>query len=434
MNRRSFKGTGQVYSFTLGQLIKNKGNIVTFVILALVVSLGVPVMTLLSGGGAARAGVTATAYLYNETEYELDYADMLDGYPGLTLNMANLSAPVDDISGLGETGVYVHIADDGGRLRISLASPEESALSESDLSAVQGAMSAMLDAARYRQLNVTPEQMDIVMTQYSTNVMTTGEYAQEEGLGFDGMFSIQYAYAIIVMVISMFSAIYIIRAVIEEKSSKLVELLMVSVKPLALIVGKILAVMTYIFAALISLAALFGISCLVSGLFLNAAAIGTMISGMGIDLSLLNLSPLTVLVVLVSLVLGYLTFSILAGLFGTACSSMDEVESANMSVVLLVMAGFMVSCFAPAFNGAGLSVAVSLVPVVSTFCAPVLFITGKIGIVILLLSWIIQAAVVLLLALFCAKVYSGLIMHSGGRVKLGQMIALSRGKAIKEAN
>ena len=60
----------------------------------------------------------------------------------------------------------------------------------------------------------------------------------------------------------------------------------------------------------------------------------------------LQVSPVTALILVVSLLLGYLQVSLISGLVGTECSTTEDVEPANMAVVLLVMAGYMIATVA----------------------------------------------------------------------------------------
>ena len=334
MNKNSIAGTGQVFSFTLRQMLKNKGNIVVTVIMSIIIMAAVPIMSLISGG----------------TE----------------------TVPV-------------------GELATALPS-------------------------------------------YNTATMTVDEYFNQSSGDFTGTMVVQYIYSILVMMISTFSVTYIIRAVIEEKASKLVDTLMVSVKPMALILGKILAVMVYIFSTIIVYVLSYLISYFVTGMFLNTSYIGEFFAGMGVDFASMNISPMTVVVVVISLVLAYSTFSIISGISGASCSTMEQVEGANMTVVLLIMFGYMVSFITPAFENNNVNVVTCLFPVVSLFCAPVHFTTGNIGLGLLIVSWVMQAIVVVLLMILCTRVYSGLIMHNGNRLKMRQILAMSSQKEAKEAN
>ena len=116
---------------------------------------------------------------------------------------------------------------------------------------------------------------------------------------------------------------------------------------------------------------------------------------------------------------------LLAGLAGCCCDSMDDVEGANMKVVLAVMAGYLVSCIAGTMSGTGISLFVSLFPLVSIFCAPVQFALGNIGLGILILSWLLQVLVIAGMAVFSARVYNDLIIYRGSRVGFGKLLAMA---------
>ena len=66
------------------------------------------------------------------------------------------------------------------------------------------------------------------------------EFLNPQETDWETGFTVQYAYAIVVLMLCLFSSAYVVRAIAEEKSSRLVELLMVSVRPLALLLGKVL--------------------------------------------------------------------------------------------------------------------------------------------------------------------------------------------------
>ena len=201
---------------------------------------------------------------------------------------------------------------------------------------------------------------------------------------------------------------------------------MVSVRPLALILGKILAVMTYIFGVLVMMVLAVVISYLVSGMFLSIQSPLTMLANMGLDLSEMHVGIGTIFIIAVSLLLGYFTFAILGGISGTACSSMEDMESANLSVVLVVMAGYLVSCFTVGIGSRVVGLAVSLVPIASIFCAPVQYVCGTISFGMLCVAWLVQLLVLGLLAWFSAKIYHDLLLYRGRKMKLSQMLKLAR--------
>lgn len=431
MNRASLLGTGKVYSFTLRQLARSKGGIVSFIIFGLVMLLAIPVTSIVMGGRSlpAERSEISTVLIQNDTDFPLDFSGRDDYWQGTAIQMMPPAEAADYYTrGLGPAEAFAHIrgGTGDGAYVIALDTAQETEISGSALDALDALLRERLEAARLFSLNVDAAQLQTAAAAYSVTVMPAAEYGAEAGVAFSGRYALQYAYAILVMMVSMYSAGYIIRAIAEEKASRLVELLMISVRPLALLAGKILAVMTYVFVTILGLALLFLISYFVSGLFLDLAPISAMLSGMGLSAALLNLSPLTAVAVLVSLALAYLTFSILAGIAGARCATIDDVQSASTSVVLTVMAGYLIACIIPAFEGGAVLVISSLVPVVSVFCAPVQYILGNIGFGVLALSWGVQAVVIVLLMQFGARVYSGLIMHGGGRVNLKTLMTLYR--------
>ena len=121
------------------------------------------------------------------------------------------------------------------------------------------------------QDGLTDAQRDILssgITVITDDIAAPDEAPADELDGADDSmdgFWVQYGYAIVVMMLCMMSTAFLLRAVVEEKESKLVELLMVSVSPLALLGGKILAVMLYVAALLLLVLFGMGGSVLLAG-------------------------------------------------------------------------------------------------------------------------------------------------------------------------
>ncbi len=132
-----------------------------------------------------------------------------------------------------------------------------------------------------------------------------------------------------------------------------------------------------------------------------------------VDLTNITLDFSAIIVCVISLLLGYLTFSLIAGLSGTSCSAMEDIQTANTTSVMIVMVCYIVACFTSAFDSIGINIATSIVPMISIFCAPVQYMRGDIAFGTLIVSWLLQIAVIAALALLCAKVYADLIIYSG---------------------
>lgn len=304
---------------------------------------------------------------------------------------------------------------------------EEDDSNEEAAEQLSEAESWMFQKERLDSLGITEEQLSLLNSAYTVSHDTVENYREAAHIGADTSFAVQYIYAILVLILCTFSTTFIVRAVIEEKASRLVETLLLNVRPLALILGKILAVMTYVFGILFLMAAGAFISWKLTCIFMDGSVIRNMASDMGLTSEMLRFGPLTIAIVLISLALGYFTFSIIGGIAGACCSSMEDVESANLSVLLFVMGGYMVSCFTAAFSSL-VGQVISFIPFVSVFCAPVQYVLGNISFSVLCLAWLVQLLLLFVLVKFGAAVYGDLIMYRGSRLKAGKLLSMAKGK------
>ncbi len=421
MWRREFTGLGPVYRFTLIQQLKNRSNLISLLILLTMSLLSMPLLSLFGGSGSfanmmPEESVLTAVIVSNQTALPIQ--------PHLTdSSVAGVALTTEDVETLADTAARVTISrDESGYLVTTEGGTEveTSTLSELGTLAQRWLQTAQLTAAGVSTTSAAALQSD-VQTGYVGGI---GDYMtpDEDELGFDLRFLVTYVYAILVMILCTYTATYIVRIIVEEKSSKLVELLMVSVQPLALVLGKILAMMTYIFGMFLAMAGCFGLSSCITRVMGGDpnALLG------GLDLSLLRLDAWTIVIVVVSLLLAYAGFALLAGLAGTCCSRNEDVEAATGTVMFTVLAGYMVSCATGGIPSSGLALFVSLCPVVNVFCAPAQYVTGNINLIWLIVSWVEQVLIVAGLAWLTARVYRQLILSRGSRIKLRQLLAMAK--------
>jgi ABC-2 type transport system permease protein len=443
LNKSELTGTGEVFSFTLRQYFKSRGNLITNIILLVVVLLSMPVLTYLSNTGRVSLEGNAfedtssveTLMLYNQTDLTLDPTVLGQSTYWKDTQIKTVG---DDHGVPGKHDALVVVTGDGADYQVQATTQDvQTDLSSYDLSTAADAVKGLVNSALEAQsAALTDEQKEILAATVQVQAGEPTAQGEESQTNIGERFAVQYGYAIIVLILCMTSSAFIIRAILEEKSSKLVELLLISVKPLALLVGKILAVMTHTFVFIVAMIACFAISSGIASVMMGGAVVSsvmtkftTMMPAVSLDVGhLLGL----IAVILISLLLAYLTVSLLSGVSGASCSNIEQMNSAHGTVTTLVLIGYLVSCVTCAIDNQAVAIASSLVPVVSVFCAPVRYVMGNISIWILLLSWVIQAAVVVFLTVFAARVYSALIMYKGERIKGKQLRAMA-GFGKKEA-
>ncbi len=408
---RDLSGTGQVYRFTLSQLLKSRANRVTLIIMVLLAAVSMP-LTALLGGETPETSDTAglaSVRVDNRTDLALDFSG--DAY----------WADTDFSAGAGEPDAVVTITGDETGYQVAVVGSE---------AVDAGELSQLAETARQAVRNACLQAAGLSSRQLEALTASTGEEdSHEEG------FWVQYGYSILAMILCLMSASYVIRAVVEEKDSRLVELLLVSVKPMALLAGKILAVMAFTFGWLLAMLAGFGVSCGLTAGLMGSGVLQKQLSGLlaavpRVQEDLWQAAGV-LLVLLVSLGLGYLTMSLIGGVAGACCSGMEDAGEATGPVMLLTMAGYLASCVVGAVPSGPVAVFSTLCPVVSIFCAPVQFAGGNVSFWLVLASWAIQAAVIWGLLTLASRVYAGLIVHRGSRVKLRELMSMAKGGAVR---
>ncbi len=423
--REQLSGSTQVFRFTLRQFFRSRANNISLLVTLLVVLASMPLMTYIQGGQTAQQeerAELAWVAVDNRTALPLS-ASMLAQEPfwsetKLTDGPSQQADAVVTVTG-DAAGYTVAVTGQG---------------SGYDLSILEMDMCYYVEQARIAASGISQQQLDVLYSDYYVGEepessaeeiwLETDDEAMPDG------FWVQYGYAIAVMMLCLMSASYVIRAVVEEKDSKLIELLLLSVKPLALLMGKILAAMVYVFGMLLMMLLGWVGSLAITAAVFGKDSVAHITGTLAEILSMEQVDITQVLtigtVLVVSLLLGYLTMSMIGGLSGACCSGMEEAGSASSTVTLVTMVGYLGACVFGAIPGKGVALFSSLCPVLSMFCAPVQYVQGNISFWVLLVSWVLQAAVVALLALLAARVYADLIIYRGSRIRYKELLRMAR--------
>ena len=423
MKRSDFEGLGKVYKFTLTQQLKNKANLISVAILMVFCLVSVPLMSIFGGG--FNMFDTAFGDSGEPSELPAIWVANETGLPLIpdTSGTRFEAVPVEAGESADTASVQIRCYAEADGYHISVSGGEGT----DELGNIAMLAQEWLQKAKMEALGIGDEQLTALSAGVNVDTDDLSDYLNPDEMGFEVRFTVTYIYAIIVLILCAYAATYIVRIIVEEKASRLVELLMVSVQPLALVLGKILAMMTYIFGMFAALAICLGLSYFGTSLFGDVSAAAAALEMLNLDS--LQLNAWTVVVVLVSLLLAYSGFSLMSGLAGTCCSRVEEIDGATSTVMFTVLAGYLVSCVTAAGQSSGLSIFLALCPVVNVFCAPVQFALGGIGLGWLIASWVEQALIVAALAALTARVYRQLILSRGAKIKLRQLLRMVRKEA-----
>ncbi len=420
--KERLRGMGRVFSFTLEQIVKNKGNMIALIVLVVLAMAALPVTALLQGTGTGSGG--SRVVLENQSDLPVSYAAMgkLSGLEN-TEFVPEFEAEdgADRVTITGEAGAYQVVVT---------GESDTWQLEQLRLGAERAVYQAALEASGLSEAGWTVGTVQVNVGQLAD--YGAAEEPGQEASGEDGgMFWVQYGYAIVVMMLCMMAAASIVRAVVEEKESKLVELLLLSIRPMALMGGKILAMMVFVVGQLVLVGIAFAAGGLLTGILFSREALSGTVAAAGQYVPALTagagrLAGL-IAVVLVSLLLAFFGMSVLSGICGACCSTMEDAGSANSVAMTIIMAGYLGSCVVGAIPGRGIALFSSICPVLSMFCAPVQYAAGVLPLWALGLSWLLQIVLIYGMLWLCGRVYGDLIVYRGQRIRLRQVFKMARG-------
>jgi ABC-2 type transport system permease protein len=202
--------------------------------------------------------------------------------------------------------------------------------------------------------------------------------------------------------------------VMEEKASRVVEVLLATVRPVQLLAGKV--------AGIGAIALLQAVSLVAFALVLGKVVGSSLVHGA---------APLVVAATLVWLVLGYAFYSWLYAAAGSLAERQDQVQSLALPLSAPLVFGYIVSLIGVSSGHASLLVKVlAYLPPTAPFAMPALVGFGEATWWQFLLSVVMSVVCTVLVALVAARIYRTAVLRTGRRVRLRELgPALAKGNA-----
>ncbi len=198
-------------------------------------------------------------------------------------------------------------------------------------------------------------------------------------------------------------------SVIEEKSNRIVEILLTTVRPWQLMVGKISGIGLVALGQVAAIA----VTALVLATVTNVVSIPTL----GVDV---------VLGGFLWLILGFLMYALLFAAAGSMVSRQEDVASVAMPAILVIVAAWVLTLGVVAPSPASTTTTVlSLIPPMSPMVMPVRIATGDVPLWQVLLSVLLTIATIYLLAALAGRIYRNSVLRTGGRVRLSAALGLT---------
>jgi ABC-2 type transport system permease protein len=280
--------------------------------------------------------------------------------------------------------------------------------------AIHKHVTAAVLSVRAADVHVTPEQMKAVMSNVDIKVNhTTGEAKGAEGAT---VFLVGYALMLILYMAIVLYAMNVMRSVVQEKTSRVVELMVAAAKPRALMAGKIIGVGA---VGLVQLSVWLGMA------YLTMAYRESVLGLFGVDgaggFALPSLRLPEIAVVLVYFVLGYFFYASLYAAVGAMVSTEQEAQQAQTPVILLLI--IPMTCMQLVANDprGGTAELMTMLPFSSPILMPMRFLLGGASGLQLALSLAILAASTAGVVVVAARIYRVGILMYGKRPSLREL-------------
>lgn len=209
-----------------------------------------------------------------------------------------------------------------------------------------------------------------------------------------------------------------------EKTSKLVEQLLVSVTPYGLVSGKILAIITSSIIQFLIwiIAAIMGVC---GGDMLSSMIYSGYESKISVYMGYISdwfgemaFSPVSIVLAVLIVIVGLVFYLIIAGVAGSMVTKPEDASNVQIVFVMPLLIAFFIIIFAMTSGDGDLSLLYHLIPFTAAMVTPGAVLLGDVSILVGIISLIITVAGCVVLLYVAARVYKALLFFTGKKVSL----------------
>lgn len=405
-----------VFRFTYLDAVRKKSFRVTTILL-LVVILAVCLVPKLFGDSPSETSESA-AYLpgAGETIYYLDEAGAI---PDGAQTLKACGYAVEILQKADEADARARVADDGSAAlvtvkagaRPSITVTVKNFMSGLSTETVSSLLSGAWSAARLAEAGMDAATIQSTLAPLSVETESAGT-----------MNPVGYTLGLVLSMVMFFAVFFygygVANSIATEKTSRVMETLIVSAKPTNILIGKC-AAMGAVGLTQMGVLGAFGVLC-ARLLIPEGVTIG------GIPLTLEGLTALNGLYLVLFFLIGYAMYSMLGAVCGASVSRIEDISTAMMPLSLLAMISFYLGYFTfiAGRTGGALELIARYLPFAAPFGMPARLLTGAATPAQALLSLAIMLVTLVALAALSARLYAAGVMYYGKRLTLRDMMKM----------
>ncbi|SHE79824.1 ABC transporter permease [Clostridium fallax] len=430
MNLKNFT---KVFNFTIVQLMKTKSYKISTIIIMVMVFIGVSLINIIpainSNSNKSEKTIKNEVKIkevYYKNNSNLNFLDSMKAiFPDITFKETKESDKVlnEKIENTENSEVYVEIDKNDNNYTLTLVKPPKKDLvTNKDADIFMSSLNSVLESSKLESLGISPNEIKEIKRPIENKLIVAGEKENsiEEKIA---KMILPTVISIILFYIIYFYGYWVASSIVSEKTSRVMELLLTSLKPAELIVGKcvamgVLALIQFLSIIIISLLS-YSVSGILVKKFINSSATTINLSAI-----FSSVSPLDVLFIILFFILGYTVYALCNSLAGSTISKVEDLNMAMMPVSMLGVVGFYIAIIALSSNAPLMVKLATFIPFASPFYVPAMLVSNNIPISETLASLAIIVVFIVILIIFTQKVYSVAILHNGNRLKFKDLFRI----------
>lgn len=436
--KNSLTGWKHVYSFTLVQLLKTKAYKISLFIMVLLVLISMPIVSLILFDNEDENTPLPVnkVYIDNQTSIlDLDFTK--SSSPRLSKTefevlKENYDTVADRIEEEEYTSVILTISEENGSYLLHLSMAERGPIKQTHLETLSNIISSEFSHRNMRKAGIEREQIQLITAPVTSKITMTdinGNQLVEDTIAISqSEYWFIYGILFFVLMATMLTGTQVATSVVTDKSTRVVEFLLINIRPLALMIGKVFATLTASMIQMLSMVTALFISNKISAIISpkNTSFLAQILPSDMFQ----NINPLNLLLCVILVFLGMVFYAILAALAGATVSKMEELNEGLTLFTMTTIIGVYIGLGAAnVLMGGGTNGFVKfafLFPLSSPFILPGAILVGKASLNIVFVAIVLELAFIILLFNFVAKIYETLILHNGNTIKVKQLFQMSK--------
>lgn len=441
MKKNSISGWKDVFTFTLIQTLKNKTFLISSIILIVLAMFSMPMVSLITNSGKSEVnGISPVKKIYVENETSLTNVDFQQVNKDEKLSHI-IFEPMKEAYNVVSTriadkendSVILTIKDNKDNYSLDFVKANKSPITDNSMKILEDSISKQFEILKLNSLGVKDEQLAMIHSEVKTKVSTadtSGVEIVKKDTSISGAeYGFIYGILFIVMMVNLMAGTQIANSIVTEKSTRVIEYLLTSVRPLAIMVGKIIAMLTAVLLQVLSLIIIVVISNSISATLNNSNGDSVLSKYLPKHI-FQNLNIVNILICVILIMLGMIFYATLAGLAGATVSKMEELnEGLKLFTFTNIIGVYIAIGAAGVLMAKGINGYVTfsfLFPLSSPFILPGAILVGRASLPMAAGAIVLQVLFIMLLFKFVAKVYETLILHNGNKIKIKELIKLSK--------